>query len=68
MFKRPIKVELDSDNISVDHKVTVHPLIAFQAERLIKISGKTAIAVIAVAAVASTSSEIITHTAKTKIK
>ena len=68
MFKGPIKVELDSDNISVDHKVTVNPMIAFQAERLIKIAGKTAIAVIAVAAVASTSSEIVTHTAKTKIK
>ena len=68
MFKRPIKVELDTDHITVDHKVTVNPLIAFQAERLIKIAGKTAITVIAVAAIASTSSEIVTHTAKTRIK
>lgn len=68
MFKRPFKVELENDNITVDHKVTVHPLIAFQAERLIKITGQTAIAVIAVAAIASTTSEIVTHTAKTKIK
>lgn len=68
MFKRPFKVELDTESVTVEHKVTVSPLIAFQAERLIKTTGKTVIAVIAVAAFASSASEIVTHTAKTKIK
>lgn len=68
MFKQPIKVELGTENIAVDHNVTVSPLIAFQAESLIKTAGKTVITVIAVAALSRVSSDVAIHTAKTLIK
>lgn len=67
MFNRPIKIELDADNVTVDHKISVSPENAIQAERLIKLAGKTIITVIAVGAFSSSASEIVTHIAKTKI-
>lgn len=68
MFKGPIQIDLDAKNVTVNHKIDVDPATMTQTENLIKLVGKTAITVIAVAALASSSSEIATHTAKTLIK
>lgn len=68
MFKRPFKVELDTKIVDVHHHVTVSPIFMHKAENLVKTIGKTAVVVITVAAIASTTSDIAKHTAKTRIK
>lgn len=69
MFKKPLQVQIDTaDTIAVEHKVTVHPLIAFQADQLIKTAGKTLMTVIVVAAIAKTGSSVTTHLVTTLVK
>lgn len=68
MFKRPLKVEVDAENVNVDHNVNVHPYTFRRLERLVSHTGATAAVVIGIAALAKTSSEIAIHIAKTKIQ
>lgn len=68
MFKRPIEVKVDAQDTVIDHKVTIAPYSVFAAHKLLdEVEAKVA-ALILIAAVASTTSSIIVHIAKTKIK
>lgn len=69
MFKNhSLDVKLDTDNVTVNHDINVSTLAFIRTHRLIQDAGKTAIAVIAAAALAKTTSEIAIHIAKTTIK
>lgn len=66
--KTPIKVEIDAKNLTVDHEINVGYVTVIRTERLICHAGKTAILVIGAAALAKTSTEIVTHIVKTHVK
>ena len=68
MFKKPLKVEINAEQTTVNHNIHVGQLTFFRAHQLIEKAGKTAIVVVVVAAAAKTAQEIITHTAKTVIQ
>jgi hypothetical protein len=67
MFKRPIKVELDVTDATLNHEINVSKNTHFYARNLIAQIGTTTIQVVACVALIKTSSEIIVHIAKTKI-
>lgn len=68
MFRKPINVEINTDDATVNHNVNLTWLTTVRATRIIETAGKTAIAVAAATIVMKTSSEIIIHIAKTNIK
>jgi hypothetical protein len=68
MFRKPIKVEIDANSTTVHHEIHVSTATFLRAHMLVEKVGKTAIAVVVVAAAAKTASQIITHTAKTVIQ
>ena len=68
MFKKPFDVKIDAEPVHIDHEIHISPTTFLRAQRLVQDTGRVAILVIAAAALAKTSTEIITHIAKTSIK
>ena len=68
MFNKPVKVEINTNDATVDHNINVSTHTEIQAHTLIVRARKETIAVIAIALAAKTASEIAIHIAKTKIK
>ena len=68
MFKKPIAVEIEAQNVTVTHTFEVDITTLVRAKQLVAQVGTTAIGVIAVAAIAKTASDIVTHVVKTQIK
>lgn len=68
MFKKPFEVKLDAQTVQVDHNIHVTAKTLYNTNVLIEEAGKTAMRVIATAAVAGAASQILVHIVKTKIK
>ena len=68
MFKQPLKVDLGTDKVTVDHKITVSPELVDHVQNTIKLLGATAVFVVGVTALSNVATEVTVHTAKTLIK
>jgi hypothetical protein len=67
MFKN-FNLKVDAETVTVNHEINVSKNTHFYAKNVIAQIGTTTIGVIACAALAKTSSEILIHIAKTTIK
>jgi hypothetical protein len=67
MFKKPFELKVDDVNVTVNHDINITATTYSRSLHVIEQAGKTAIAVIVVAALAKTSSDVISHIVKTAI-